>query len=107
MNPGALDGITILEFASYVSGPFAGMLLADLGATVIKIENPEGGDPFRDWGRKDYNGTFGSMNRNKKSVTVDLKSEIRPVGRAPAGVGGRRHHRKFPRRHDGAPWSRL
>jgi formyl-CoA transferase len=75
MNPGALDGITILEFASYVSGPFAGMLLADLGATVIKIENPEGGDPFRDWGRKDYNGTFGSMNRNKKSVTVDLKSE--------------------------------
>ena len=74
MTPGALDGVTILEFASYVSGPFCGMLLADLGATVVKVENPDGGDPFRDWGRSDYNGTFGSMNRNKKSVTLDLKT---------------------------------
>lgn len=74
MQQGALEGITVLEFASYVSGPFAGMLLADLGARVIKVENPDGGDPFRDWGRKDYNGTFGSMNRNKMSITTDLKS---------------------------------
>jgi len=44
---GALDGIRILEFASYVSGPFAGMLLSDLGAEVIKVETPDGGDPFR------------------------------------------------------------
>ncbi len=47
MNVGALDGIKIFEFASYVSGPFAGMLLADLGAEVVKIESPDGGDPFR------------------------------------------------------------
>lgn len=72
--PGALEGVRVLEFASYVSGPFAGMLLADLGAEVIKIENPDGGDPFRDWGRRDYNGTFGSMNRNKRSVTLNLKA---------------------------------
>jgi formyl-CoA transferase len=72
---GALDGIRVLEFASYVSGPFAGMLLSDLGAEVIKVETPDGGDPFRMWGKTDYNGTFGSMNRNKKSVTLDLKTK--------------------------------
>ena len=70
---GALEGVKVLEFASYVSGPFAAMLLADLGAEVVKIENPEGGDPFRDWGRRDYNGTFGSMNRNKR-ITLNLKA---------------------------------
>jgi crotonobetainyl-CoA:carnitine CoA-transferase CaiB-like acyl-CoA transferase len=74
MKAGALEGITVLEFASYVSGPFAGMLLSDLGAKVIKVESPDGGDPFRNWGKQDYNGTFGSMNRNKKSITLDLKS---------------------------------
>jgi crotonobetainyl-CoA:carnitine CoA-transferase CaiB-like acyl-CoA transferase len=78
---GALDEIRVLEFASYVSGPFAGMLLSDLGAEVIKVETTDGGDPFRMWGKTDYNGTFGSMNRNKKSVTLDLKSDS---GRAAA-----------------------
>ena len=81
MSPGALDGIKIFEFASYVSGPYAGMLLSDLGAEVVKVEIPDGGDPFRMWGKTDYNGTFGSMNRNKKSVTLDLKTE---AGRAAA-----------------------
>ena len=71
----ALEGITVLEFASYVSGPYAGMMLADLGAEVIKIEPPDGGDPFRGWGAADYSATFGSVNRNKKSVILDLKSE--------------------------------
>jgi len=69
----ALQGITVLEFASYVSGPYAGMMLADLGAEVIKIEPPDGGDPFRGWGAADYSATFGSVNRNKKSVALDLK----------------------------------
>ena len=81
MSPGALDGIKVFEFASYVSGPYAGMLLSDLGAEVVKVETPDGGDPFRMWGKTDYNGTFGSMNRNKKSVTLDLKAE---AGRAAA-----------------------
>ena len=71
----ALEGITVLEFASYVSGPYAGMMLADLGAEVIKIETPDGGDPFRGWGAADYSATFGSVNRNKKSVILDLKSD--------------------------------
>jgi len=77
----ALSGITVLEFASYVSGPYAGMMLADLGAEVIKIESPDGGDPFRGWGAADYSATFGSVNRNKKSVVLDLKT---PEGREAA-----------------------
>jgi formyl-CoA transferase len=77
----ALDGIIVLEFANYVSGPYAGMMLADLGAEVIKIESPDGGDPFRGWGAADYSATFGSVNRNKKSVILDLKS---PDGTAAA-----------------------
>ena len=84
---GALSGLRIIEFANYVSGPYAGMLLADLGADVIKVETPGKGDPFRGWGRVEYSPTFGSVNRNKKSVTLDLKSD---QGRADARatVGG-------------------
>ena len=74
MTKGALDGIRVLEFANYVSGPYAGMLLGDLGADIIKVEAPETGDPFRGWGRVEYSPTFGSVNRNKKSVAIDLKS---------------------------------
>jgi formyl-CoA transferase len=74
MSNGALAGLTVLEVASYVSGPFAAMLLSDLGAEVIKIEPPEG-DPFRGWGKSDYSATFGSLNRNKRSVVLDLKTQ--------------------------------
>lgn len=75
---GALAGLRIIEFANYVSGPYAGMLLGDLGAEIIKVEAPGKGDPFRGWGRVEYSPTFGSVNRNKKSITLDLKS---PEGR--------------------------
>ena len=71
---GALDGIRVVELASYVSGPYAGMLLADLGAEVIKVEAPGKGDPFRSWGKVEYSPTFGSVNRNKKSIALDLKT---------------------------------
>ena len=72
---GALEGVRVIEFANYVSGPYAGMLLGDMGADIIKVEEPSKGDPFRGWGRVDYSPTFGSVNHNKKSVTLDLKSE--------------------------------
>lgn len=72
---GALEGIRILEIASYVTGPFASLLLADLGAEVIKVEQPGQGDPFRGWGEKLYSGTFCSLNRNKKSLSLDLRRE--------------------------------
>ena len=70
---GALAGIKVVEAASYVTGPFASQLLADMGAEVIKIEEPKRGDPFRGWGEKNYAATFCSLNRNKKSITVDLR----------------------------------
>jgi len=78
---GALDGIRVVELANYVSGPYAGMMLADFGAEVIKIELPGTGDPFRGWGTVDYSATFGSVNRAKKSVVLDLKT---PDGKAAA-----------------------
>jgi crotonobetainyl-CoA:carnitine CoA-transferase CaiB-like acyl-CoA transferase len=72
---GALAGIKIIEAASYVTGPFAAQLLADLGAEVVKIEEPERGDPFRGWGERNYAATFCSLNRNKKSITLDLRTD--------------------------------
>ena len=72
---GALSGIKIVEAASYVTGPFASQLLADMGAEVIKIEEPKKGDPFRGWGERNYAATFCSLNRNKKSITIDLRTD--------------------------------
>ena len=71
---GALQGVKVLEIGSYVTGPYAGMLLGDLGADVTKIENKPYGDPFRGWGRTILNPTFCSLNRNKKSITLTLKT---------------------------------
>src|SRR3970040_2120227 len=77
---GALSGIKIIEIASYVTGPFASQMLADMGAEVIKIEQPGHGDPFRGWGERNYSATFCSLNRNKKSLTLDLRyDEAREV----------------------------
>jgi formyl-CoA transferase len=70
---GALAGIRVVEAASYVTGPFASQLLADMGAEVVKIEEPKRGDPFRGWGERNYAATFCSLNRNKKSITLDLR----------------------------------
>jgi formyl-CoA transferase len=72
---GALAGIKVVEAASYVTGPFAAQLLADMGAEVVKIEEPKRGDPFRGWGERNYAATFCSLNRNKKSITLDLRAD--------------------------------
>ncbi|MEK7341487.1 MAG: CoA transferase, partial [Candidatus Binatota bacterium] len=72
---GALEGIRVLEIASYVTGPFASLLLADMGAEVVKVEQPGQGDPFRGWGEKLYSATFCSLNRNKKSITLDIRRD--------------------------------
>ncbi len=71
----ALDGIRILDLSSYIAGPFAAMLLADMGAAVVKIENTGGGDPFRKWGQEPrmYSPLFRSYNRNKRSMTLNLR----------------------------------
>ena len=70
-----LDGIRVIEFCSVAAGPFCAMLLADMGADVIKVENPDGGDSMRQWPplNQGYSENFASLNRNKRSVTLDLK----------------------------------
>lgn len=70
-----LAGITVLEVCNVAAGPFCGMLLADMGATLIKIEHPDGGDTLRSWPplTDGYSENFVSLNRNKKSITANLK----------------------------------
>ncbi|MGW1783751.1 CaiB/BaiF CoA transferase family protein [Streptomyces sp. NPDC002143] len=75
---GALTGIRVLEVGSIVAGPFAGRLLADHGADVIKIEAPGRPDPLRDWGQHAYRGHrlwWTVHARNKRCITLDLRSE--------------------------------
>jgi len=74
---GALAGLTVLDLSRVLSGPFATMTLADLGADVVKIEQPGTGDDTRQWGppfQGDEAAYFLSVNRNKRSLAVDLKS---------------------------------
>ena len=81
---GPLADVRVLEFGQIAAGPFCGMLLADLGADVVKVEKPDGGDDMRRWppltegpdpaaGR--FSENFASVNRNKRSIAVDLKDE--------------------------------
>jgi len=72
---GALEGVRVVEFANYVAGPYAGGLLADLGADVVKVETPPNGDPYRGWANGNYSAMFCSLNQNKRSIVLDLKSE--------------------------------
>lgn len=76
---GPLDGVTVLELGGFIAGPFAGQLLADYGATVIKVEQPGDGDPMRRWGatRDGHSLWWPAIARNKKSVAIDIR---RPAG---------------------------
>ena len=82
MTPtGALDGIRVIEVGTLISGPFAGRLLGDMGAEVIKIEPPGSPDPVRTWGQAELDGHhfFWTVHaRNKKAVTLNLRE---PQGR--------------------------
>lgn len=68
-----LQGVKVLEQGTFITGPAAGMLLADLGADVIKIEQPETGDPFRAFQGGLYSPHFQTYNRNKRSITLNTK----------------------------------
>src|SRR5947207_9227375 len=73
----ALEGMRVLELTQIMAGPFCTMLLADLGAEVIKIENPRGGDDSRRMAPPYYNGesaAFIAMNRNKHGMTLDIRT---------------------------------
>lgn len=79
---GPLDGVLVVDLSRALAGPHAAMMLGDLGARVIKIENPSGGDDTRSWGPPfvgpddSISTYFLSCNRNKESVTLDLKSDF-------------------------------
>ncbi|MEM9249981.1 MAG: CoA transferase [Pseudomonadota bacterium] len=88
--PGALDGLVVLDLSRILAGPMATQLLGDLGATILKIENPKtGGDDTREWGppfvmdkdgaRTDLSSYFMCANRNKRSVAADIAT---PEGQA-------------------------
>src|SRR5690349_22498336 len=69
-----LRGVRVIEFCQIAAGPFAGLLLADMGADVIKVESPDG-DGMRNWPPHTggYSENFASLNRGKRSVVLDLK----------------------------------
>jgi crotonobetainyl-CoA:carnitine CoA-transferase CaiB-like acyl-CoA transferase len=80
---GPLDGLVVIDLTRALAGPHAAMMLGDLGADVVKVENPRGGDDTRGWGPPFVEPAYGERestyflcaNRNKKSVTLDLKDE--------------------------------
>ena len=69
---GVLKGVRVVEQGTFITGPCAGMMLADLGADVIKVESPEG-DPYRSYQGSHYSPHFQAYNRNKRSIAFDLK----------------------------------
>ena len=72
-----LQGVRVLDLSRVFAGPLCGMVLADFGAEVIKVEHPGRGDDTRDWGMrigKTETTYYNSMNRNKRSITVDLQT---------------------------------
>ncbi len=73
---GPLAGVRVLELGNFIAGPFAGQLLGDYGADVIKIEAPDGGDPMREWGitHEGHGLWWPSIARNKRSVVADLRT---------------------------------
>jgi formyl-CoA transferase len=73
---GPLEGLRMIELGTLLAGPFAGRLLGDLGADVIKVEAPGKPDPLRDWGQARYEGRslwWPVQSRNKKCVTLNLR----------------------------------
>ncbi|TNC29442.1 CaiB/BaiF CoA transferase family protein [Amycolatopsis alkalitolerans] len=73
---GSLDGVRVVDVTTSVAGPFATLILGDLGADVVKVERPGSGDDTRRWGPPFWNGEsphFTAFNRNKRSVVMDLK----------------------------------
>jgi formyl-CoA transferase len=81
-NQGPLSDLVVIEMGSLIAGPFAGQILGDFGAEVIKLEDPKVGDPMRQWGRslpKGHSPWWPVIGRNKKSVGLDLR---KPEGQA-------------------------
>jgi succinate--hydroxymethylglutarate CoA-transferase len=78
-NKGLLEGVRVIDLTRVLAGPYCTMILGDLGADIIKIERPIQGDDTRQWGPPFAEGGesayFISTNRNKRSITLNLKSD--------------------------------
>jgi formyl-CoA transferase/succinyl-CoA--D-citramalate CoA-transferase len=76
-SAGPLEGVRVLELGSFIAGPFAGQLMADFGAEVIKIESPDEGDPMRHWGvlHRGRSIWWSALARSKRLVAIDLRTE--------------------------------
>lgn len=70
-SPQVLDGVRVLDLGSFITAPYAAMLLAEMGADVVKVERPGSGDPFRAFNGGLYSSHFQAHNRNKRSITLD------------------------------------
>jgi crotonobetainyl-CoA:carnitine CoA-transferase CaiB-like acyl-CoA transferase len=70
-----LKGVLVVELGTMITAPLAGMMLADLGAEVIKVEHPDGGDPFRSFRGGLYSPHFIAYNRGKRSIKLDLRND--------------------------------
>lgn len=79
LAPLPLEGVRVIDAATFIAAPYCASILGEFGAEVIKVEHPEGGDPFRKFGtpsdRADSSLAWLSEGRNKKSVTLDLRAE--------------------------------
>ena len=72
---GPLDGVRVIELTTMITGSLCGQMLGDMGADCIKVEKIDGGDMFRAWRGGTYSSQFGAYNRNKRSVTLDIRSD--------------------------------
>jgi crotonobetainyl-CoA:carnitine CoA-transferase CaiB-like acyl-CoA transferase len=70
-----LGGYRVVEHGQFITGPYTALLLADMGADVVKVEAPGAGDPFRSFEQGTYGPQFQAFNRNKKSIQLDLDVE--------------------------------
>ena len=102
--PGPLAGLRVLELARILAGPWAGQILADLGADVIKVERKGAGDDTRGWGPPFVEAAdgghlgaayFHGTNRGKRSIELDFESDGRPAHRAQARGALRRADREL------------
>ena len=101
---GALDGIRVLDLTRTLAGPFCTQLLGDMGADVIKIEEPSHGDETREWGPfwGDLSTQFVSFNRNKRSIALNSAGQASGGCGPKAGEPSRHHDRKL-QGWDGGP----
>ena len=105
----ALDGVMVLDLSRVLAGPFCGMMLADMGADVLKIEEPEGGDESRTWPPFVAGRSLWLSEHEPQQTEHDVEFENPRGPGHPQAVGrtGRCPDREFSHRHDGVLWARL